>query len=160
MLDYNKPMSCNDFVVITPSSSDAITAPSAATLAHITYRQLDYWARQGWITPSIEPGVGRPGRRLYGPADVIKLAALGHFGRSGTDVGHLGPKLARLNLTDLPGDYVLVATGGDVVVVDASELRAVLARPGTYSLFDPAGLRAKLEAAPEAVEPASSRRSA
>jgi hypothetical protein len=160
VLDYKKPMSCNDLVVITPRSSDAITAPSAATLANITYRQLDYWARQGWVTPSIEPGVGRPGRRLYGPADVIKLAALGHFGRSGADVGILGPKLARLNLTDVPEDYVLVATGGDVIVVGASELRALLARPGTYSLFDPAGLRAKLEPAPQMVEPVGSRRSA
>lgn len=159
MLDYNKRMSCNDLVVITPRSSDAITAPSAATLANITYRQLDYWARQSWIIPSIEPGMGRPGRRLYGPTDVIKLAALGHFGRSGADVGVLGPKLSRLKLTDVV-DYVLVATGGDVIVVEASELRAVLARPGTYSLFDPAGLRGKLQAAPETVGPSASRRSA
>jgi hypothetical protein len=149
VLDYRKSMSCNDVVVITSKSSDAITAPSAATLANITYRQLDYWARRGWVTPSIELGVGRPGRRLYGPADVVKLAALGHFGRSGADVGVLGPKIASLILADISSDYVLVATGGEVLLVPATDLRAHLGKPGIYSVFDPAEVRARILAEPK-----------
>lgn len=150
MLDYSKGMSCNDSIVITRKPDDAITAPSAAALADITYRQLDYWARRGWVTPSVGLGRGRSGRRLYGAQDVIKLAALGHFGRSGADVGSLGPKLCNLNLASEMGDYVLVATGGDVLAVEASKLRAALAEPGTYSVFDPAQLRARMQsAAPE-----------
>jgi hypothetical protein len=153
-------MSCNDLVVITPKPSDAITAPSAARLASITYRQLDYWARRRWVTPSIELGAGRPGRRLYGPTDVVKLAALGHFGRSGADVGELGPKISSLTLPNGTTDYVLVAAGREVLVVAASDIRARLGKPGTYSLFDPAELRATIRAATPQIAPALSRRTA
>ena len=147
MLDYSTGVTCNDVVVITHKRQSAITAITAANLANITYRQLDYWARRGWVTPSVQAGFGRPGRRLYAEGDVIKLAALGHFGRSGVDVGVLGPKISRLDLADTTADSVLVATGGDVVTVPASELRALLAKPGIYCVYDPVGLRATMQSA-------------
>ncbi len=132
-------------MVITQGSVKGITGPKAAVLANITYRQLDYWARQGWVTPSLEAGVGRPGRRIYGADDVVKLAALGHFGRSGADVGQLGPAVTRLNLSGVPEDYLLVTPGGpDIEVVAASELRARVALPGSMCVFDPAPLRNKM----------------
>src|SRR3954453_5708093 len=50
-----------------------ISALDAATLARITYRQLDHWARQGWVRPSLDPGTGRSGRRRYASEDVVRL---------------------------------------------------------------------------------------
>jgi hypothetical protein len=136
-------VSCNENV-ITQRASHAISGPMAAKLANITYRQLDYWARQGWVKPSVEAGVGRPGRRIYGPDDVVKLAALGHFGRSGADVGQLGQEISGLSLSGVPGDYLLVASGAGVEVVAAAALRARVSEPGSTAVFDPAGVLGRM----------------
>lgn len=147
--------------MITPGAVEGITGPKAAALANITYRQLDYWARQGWVTPSLEAGVGRPGRRIYGPDDVVKLAALGHFGRSGADVGKLGPAIANLDPTSAGGDYLLVGSAdGGVEAVPAGGLRRRVAAAGFACVFDPAPLRAALAAPSMADRASSSRRSA
>lgn len=55
--------------------TDALTirAPEAATLAAVTYRQLDYWARTGIVVPSIAQARGSGSQRLYSPRDVLKL---------------------------------------------------------------------------------------
>ena len=136
-------------LVITQPARHAITAPDAFRLAGITYRQLDYWARRGWVAPSIEAGTGRPGRRLYSPDDVLRLAALGHLGRSGADVGQLGPQVAGLELPAGDVDY-LVVLGPEhgLEVVTAGELRARLGAPGSYVVFDPAPLRRQLGLVP------------
>jgi hypothetical protein len=137
MLDYINAVLCNGDV-ITSKAAHAISGPRAAELANITYRQLDYWARQGWVTPSVEAGTGRPGRRIYAPEDVVKLAALGHFGRSGADVGQLGPGISGLDLPDAVEDYLLVSSGGPgVEVVSAVDLRGRVSSPGPVFVFDP-----------------------
>jgi hypothetical protein len=143
MRDYIKPVWCNHKVVITPVASHAISAVDAFGLAGITYRQLDYWARRGWVPPSIEPGTGRRGRRLYSPDDVVRLAALGHLGRSGADIAQLGPKIGALELP--AGDYlVILGPGLRLGAVAANHLRARLGDPGSYVVFDPAPLRRRL----------------
>jgi hypothetical protein len=134
--------------VITQTERHGISAPEAARLADITYRQLDYWARRGWLPPSVEAGTGRPGRRLYSPCDVLRLAALGHLGRSGADVGQLGPQVATLELPVGDVDYVVVLGPElSLEVVRADRLRAhvsVPAQGGGYIVFDPAPLRRQL----------------
>ena len=149
-------------LVITQTASHAISGPKAAELAGITYRQLDYWARQGWVRPSLEAGVGRPGRRIYHRDDVVKLAALGHFGRSGADVGQLGPAIGRLDLSSALGDYLVVATGGsELELVEASQLRPKLQAPGFYCVFDPGPVRTRMSAGrPAASRSVRSRRTA
>jgi DNA-binding transcriptional MerR regulator len=122
---------------------DAISATEACALAGITYRQLDYWARQRWVRPSVDSGVGRAGRRLYHPADVVRLAALGHFGRAGLDVGKLGPALAELELP-LGSDFLIASDGEGVAVVPGEDLRLLFAEPRPRVVFDPAALAARL----------------
>ncbi len=141
-------------LVITQTARNRISAPEAAGLAGITYRQLDYWARRGWLVPSIEAGTGRPGRRLYSPVDVLRLAALGHLGRSGADVGQLGPQVADLELPAGDVDYlVLLGPEPSLEVVAAEELRSRLGSPGTFVVFDPAPLRRQLGLAPAVPTP-------
>jgi DNA-binding transcriptional MerR regulator len=128
---------------MTRRAVDAIPATEACALAGITYRQLDYWARQRWVRPSVDSGVGRAGRRLYHPADVVRLAALGHFGRAGLDVGKLGPVLAELELP-FGSDFLIVSDGEGVVVVPAEYLRGLFGEPRARVVFDPAALAARL----------------
>lgn len=47
--------------------------PTAAKAVGITYRQLDYWARTGFLEPSIRPASGSGTQRLYGFRDILVL---------------------------------------------------------------------------------------
>jgi len=45
-------------------------------MAGVSYRQLDYWLREGYVHPEMDvnPGSGRP--RRWAPADVDRLIAV------------------------------------------------------------------------------------
>lgn len=43
----------------------------------ITYRQLDYWVRRGYVTPSVSEGRGHGNPRRWSEADVERVARLG-----------------------------------------------------------------------------------
>jgi DNA-binding transcriptional MerR regulator len=48
-------------------------APQVCNLVGITYRQLDYWARTGLLTPSIQTASGSGSQRRYSFADIVQL---------------------------------------------------------------------------------------
>jgi DNA-binding transcriptional MerR regulator len=47
--------------------------PTVIKLVGITYRQLDYWARTGLVTPSVRAADGSGTQRLYSFTDVVEL---------------------------------------------------------------------------------------
>jgi len=47
--------------------------PVACDVAGITYRQLDYWARTGLVTPSVRDASGSGTQRLYSFRDIVVL---------------------------------------------------------------------------------------
>ncbi len=59
------------------SKPDQVTegyrAPQVCSLVGITYRQLDYWARTGLITPSLQRAAGSGSQRLYAFPDIVQL---------------------------------------------------------------------------------------
>jgi DNA-binding transcriptional MerR regulator len=52
---------------------DGYRAPQVCSLVGISYRQLDYWARTGLITPSVRQASGSGSHRLYSFGDVVQL---------------------------------------------------------------------------------------
>jgi DNA-binding transcriptional MerR regulator len=48
-------------------------APQVCNVVGITYRQLDYWARTGLITPSVQAAQGSGSQRLYDFSDIVQL---------------------------------------------------------------------------------------
>ncbi len=52
---------------------DGYRAPQVCNLVGITYRQLDYWARTGLITPSLQQAKGSGSQRLYAFPDIVQL---------------------------------------------------------------------------------------
>ena len=138
----------------------AISATDAHGLAGISYRQLDHWARQGWVTPSVDPGEGRSGRRLYAEDDVIRLSLLRHLAQSKVNPAVAGPAVAACEIPsgDIRFVWGPVGSKEDVGLqaVRADDALEAMQSPGAWVVFDPTPLRAK------AVEPAPSvqRRSA
>ena len=47
--------------------------PVACSAAGITYRQLDYWARTGLVSPSVRSAAGSGTQRLYSFRDILIL---------------------------------------------------------------------------------------
>lgn len=61
----------------TPVPQDAgFRGPVAANVAGISYRQLDYWARTGLVTPEIRGAAGSGSQRLYSFRDVLLLKVI------------------------------------------------------------------------------------
>lgn len=50
--------------------------PVACKAAGITYRQLDYWARTGLVTPEIRGAEGSGTQRLYSFRDILMLKVI------------------------------------------------------------------------------------
>lgn len=50
--------------------------PVAAKAADITYRQLDYWARIGLVTPEVRDASGSGSARLYSFRDILMLKVI------------------------------------------------------------------------------------
>jgi DNA-binding transcriptional MerR regulator len=63
-----------DESTLRPLPTDAgYRGPVACAAAGITYRQLDYWARTGLVTPSVRGASGSGTQRLYGFRDILVL---------------------------------------------------------------------------------------
>ena len=59
----------------------AFRGPQVCELVGITYRQLDYWARTGLLTPSITQAKGSGTQRRYSMRDLVELKIAG-FGKA------------------------------------------------------------------------------
>ncbi|HET7486539.1 MAG TPA: MerR family transcriptional regulator [Acidimicrobiales bacterium] len=123
--------------MFTHEPSDVRSAPEAAELAGVTYRQLDYWTRKGWIDPAAveEISAGRRVRR-YGAPEIVQCALLAHLGGSGIDVTPYGPHVAELGALG-PDDLVVIGPAGALEVVAATELRQRVGQRGRHVVFDP-----------------------
>lgn len=130
-----------------------ITAVEAAEAAQITYRQLDHWARRGWVQPSVQSGSGRGGRRLYSVDDVLRLAALCRFARSGWQVSALGEQVSAVALQDAAWLFV---SDGPVVeaCADDETLLEMIDNECTFSAYSLKRLRTKLLGIEASGEPA------
>jgi DNA-binding transcriptional MerR regulator len=116
-------------------SEEGFSSQTAATLAGITYRQLDHWARSGFVQPSLSPalpGTGR--RRRYSFTDVVALRTAGELLRAGVSLQALRRVVAELQRLRENAALVqarLIVDGDDVLLVEDSDgALSVLRRPG------------------------------
>jgi DNA-binding transcriptional MerR regulator len=65
--------------------------PIVCRTVGITYRQLDYWARTGLVTPSVRDADGSGSQRMYGFNDVVQLRVIKKL----LDAGVSLPKIRR-----------------------------------------------------------------
>ena len=121
----------------------------AADVVGITYRQLDYWARTGLISPSIASAAGSGSRRLYSYRDLLELRVV----KSMLDAG------IKLEAVRTAFDYLrtqaevdiasahLVISGKDVLLCDGDDLIDVMRRgQGVLNVLAIGGLKDDLDA--------------
>lgn len=141
---------CNELVVTSKAdrviseevAEVGVPAADAHAIARITYRQLDHWARQGWVRPSLDPGKGRAGRRRYSKTDVVRLDLLRHLASSGVNLTVVGPIVATLDmpLVDLRMVWGPLGTREEqprFAAMPPSDIAAVIERRGSWVVYSP-----------------------
>ncbi len=89
---------------------------TACAIAGITYRQLDYWARTGFVEPSIRPAKGSGSQRLYGFRDILVLKVVKRLLDTGISLQQIRTAVTVLRehgLTDL-AKITLMSDGASV----------------------------------------------
>jgi len=95
-------------------------------LTGVTYRQLDYWARTGLVTPSITAARGSGTKRAYSYGDVLEVKVIKSLLNSGLSLTRarqaveclrtaLGADLASSSLVLSDAGSVLAHSDGDLV---------------------------------------------
>lgn len=75
----------------------AVTRNTAARIAHISTRRVDYWAETGLVTPSADRKVTDHRRvRLYGFIDLLALAVAAELVGRGASLQHIRQIVRRL----------------------------------------------------------------
>jgi DNA-binding transcriptional MerR regulator len=117
-------------------SEPGYRGPTVTKLADITYRQLDYWARTGLVTPSIRAADGSGSQRLYSFTDVVELRIIKRLLDAGvslrqirTALGYLRQESGGKPLTDVTlmsdGRRIYACHSGEEVVDVLSRGQAV-----------------------------------
>jgi|SRR5215831_15924678 len=117
----------------------AFGAGEACALSGIAYKRLDYWARSGFITPSvIAPAAGNKARRRYDFQDLVELTVA----RKLRDIGFSLQALRKIQ-TLLRSAYRapfaqawLISNGHDIFELreHQAEILSLLSHPGQSCL--------------------------
>lgn len=109
--------------------ADGYRGPQVCKYVGITYRQLDYWARTGLLTPSIQGASGSGSQRLYSFQDLVLLRTIKSLIEAGMSLQRVREAInyVRDNIDGDLTDAILVSNGETIMVVrDDRELIDVL----------------------------------
>jgi DNA-binding transcriptional MerR regulator len=111
---------------MTTSTEMGFSGPQVCRIVGITYRQLDYWARTGLLTPTLAAAKGSGSKRRYDYTDVLELKVIKSLLDAGVSLQRarravdclrdgLGQDLASTSLVLTPHGSVLARSNGEVV---------------------------------------------
>ncbi len=89
-----------------PAEGIGYRGPTACTVAGITYRQLDYWARTELVVPSVRDAAGSGSQRLYSFRDILVLKVVKRLLETGVSLQNIRAAVTHLRergVADLAG---------------------------------------------------------
>jgi len=129
--------------------TEGYSGTRAADVVGITYRQLDYWARTGLISPSIASAAGSGSRRLYSYRDLLELRVVKSMLDAGIKLEAVRSAFDYLRTqaeVDIASAH-LVISGKDVLLCDGDDLIDVMRRgQGVLNVLAIGGLKDDLDA--------------
>lgn len=113
-------------------SEQGFSSKRTAEIAGITYRQLDYWARENIVRPSLTKASGSGSRRLYSYRDLLELRVIKTLLDSGIRLEQVrkGLDYLREQLGEDVTSANLVINGSRSIVVNTGEELVDLLRDG------------------------------
>ncbi len=125
----------------TPSHEGAYSGPQAARIAGISYRRLDYWARKGFVRPSLQnPRRGSGRYRLYSTLDILALKVARRLRDQGVSLRTIRRAIQTLRKGGLLGQdplthYTFFVQGKKLYVLTDDPSKAVEISQGAQLVF-------------------------
>jgi DNA-binding transcriptional MerR regulator len=118
---------------------DAFTAGQAVRVSGLPYPVLDYWAKSGFIVPSVTAAAGSGSQRRYSFRDIVALRVARELRDAGISLQSLRKVIAKLResegIENPLAEERLILAGDDVVLVRSEEeLLSQIRRPGQLYL--------------------------
>jgi len=105
--------------------------PGVCDIVGISYRQLDYWARTGLVTPSIRRATGSGSQRLYAFEDIVRLRVVKRLLDAGVNLERIRVALDELQAQGRSlADVTLASDGRTVYAIDDDRQLLDLLRRG------------------------------
>lgn len=97
--------------------------PEVCRVVGITYRQLDYWARTGLVTPSIKEAGGSGTQRLYSFEDLVQLRVIKRLIDAGVSLQSVRKAIGYLkeNLNRAPQGVTLMSDGKSIYALESPD---------------------------------------
>src|SRR2546428_11741252 len=105
------------------AESGGYRVPDVCKLVGISYRQLDYWARTGLVTPSIREAGGSGTQRLYSFQDLVQLRVIKKLLDTGISLQNIRKAVTyiRENLGTEPTTITLMSDGARIYACESEE---------------------------------------
>jgi len=124
------------------------SGPTVCRLTGVTYRQLDYWARTGLVTPSITPAQGSGSKRAYSYSDVLEVKVIKSLLNSGISLSRARQAVECLRNSlgaDLASSSLVMSDAGSVLAHDDGDLVDLLrGGQGVFNIVPLANVVAEL----------------
>jgi DNA-binding transcriptional MerR regulator len=106
-----------------PEATDGYRVPDVCKVVGISYRQLDYWARTGLLTPSVKDAGGSGTQRLYSFQDLVLLRTIRNLLDAGVSLQSIRKAIdyLREQLGTEPSSATLVSDGRRVYAVTSPD---------------------------------------
>ncbi|HUY86581.1 MAG TPA: MerR family transcriptional regulator [Acidimicrobiales bacterium] len=135
----------------TQMDQSGFRGPQVCKIVGITYRQLDYWARSGLLTPSVSEAKGTGIPRLYSYLDVLRIKVIKRLLDSGVSLQRARKAIQCLedNLGEDISSANLVMANSNTVLAKSQEAVFDLLRggQGVFNVLALSGVVEELDAA-------------
>lgn len=96
----------------TSIHDEGYRVPDVCRIVGISYRQLDYWARTGLVTPSVRDAKGSGSQRLYSFQDLVSLKVIKNLLDTGVSLQRVRKAVEYLHAMDRPTHGVMLMSDG------------------------------------------------
>ena len=105
------------------AEAEGYRVPEVCRTIGITYRQLDYWARTGLVTPSIREAGGSGTQRLYSFQDLVVLKVIKKLTDAGVSLQRVRKAIAYLRQSghERPTGITLMSDGASIYACESED---------------------------------------
>lgn len=105
---------------------EGFRGPQACAIVGITYRQLDYWARTGLVSPELREAKGSGTQRLYSFRNLVHLRVIRNLLNAGVTLPKIRKAIAYIaNELNTPLENVTLLSDGNSVYAANSHTEIV-----------------------------------
>ena len=105
------------------ADAEGYRVPEVCKIVGISYRQLDYWARTGLVTPSVRDAGGSGTQRLYSFRDLVQLRVIKKLIDAGISLQRVRKAISFLqeNMQTGPSGITLMSDGASIYACESED---------------------------------------